>query len=101
MAEDQALALLLTDLRQAGAEYEVADRVLFSRAFRWPHALPYFDVGHIRRLSKFAGGEIETGRVVFAGDYLGGPFIEGAVTSGQAAARRLLESFQRHERAGR
>ncbi len=101
MAEDKALALLLADLRQAGAEYDVAGRVLFSRSFRWPHALPYFDVGHIRRLSNFADGEIETGRVVFAGDYLGGPFIEGAVTSGQAAARRLLEGFQRHERSGR
>ena len=28
---------------------------------------------------------------ILAGDYLGGPFIEGAVTSGLDAARRLLD----------
>jgi predicted NAD/FAD-dependent oxidoreductase len=32
--------------------------------------------------------------VVFAGDYLGGPFIEGAVTSGIRAADRLLRSIE-------
>ena len=56
----------------------------------WPEALPIFDVGHLRALRRFAEGRYETGSLVFAGDYLGGPFIEGAVTSGLDAARRLL-----------
>ena len=59
---------------------------------RWPEALPLFEPGHFQRLRQFAAGRIEDPHtpVVFAGDYLGGPFIEGAITSGQQAADRLL-----------
>ncbi|HSX01707.1 MAG TPA: NAD(P)/FAD-dependent oxidoreductase [Candidatus Saccharimonadia bacterium] len=58
---------------------------------RWPEAIPHFSVGHLRRLSRFADGQIEDQRqpIVFAGDYLCGPFIEGAFTSGVRAADRL------------
>jgi oxygen-dependent protoporphyrinogen oxidase len=58
---------------------------------RWPEALPMFDVGHFKRLREFENGEIEdtTSTIVFAGDYIGGPFMEGAFTSGQRAAERL------------
>ncbi len=58
---------------------------------RWPEALPFFDVGHFKRLRAFENGEIEDPNqpVVFAGDYLGGPFMEGAFTSGVRAAKRL------------
>lgn len=60
---------------------------------RWPEALPLFDVGHLHRLRAFWQGIIEdvTAPIVFAGDYLGGPFIEGAYTSGVRAADRLLK----------
>jgi oxygen-dependent protoporphyrinogen oxidase len=58
---------------------------------RWPEALPYFDVGHHKRLHAFEQGDIEDAGqpLVFAGDYLGGPFMEGAFTSGVQAAKRL------------
>ena len=60
---------------------------------RWPEALPLFDVGHFRRLRMFENGEIENDSqpIVFAGDYIGGPFMEGAFTSGVRAAERLDE----------
>lgn len=62
---------------------------------RWPEALPYFDVGHFKRLRAFADGKIEDQRrpLVFAGDYIGGPFMEGAFTSGLRAAERLHLRF--------
>jgi oxygen-dependent protoporphyrinogen oxidase len=58
---------------------------------RWPEALPFFDVGHLKRLEAFEEGRIENQdqAVAFAGDYLDGPFIEGAFTSGIKAAERL------------
>jgi protoporphyrinogen/coproporphyrinogen III oxidase len=58
---------------------------------RWREALPLFDVGHFRRLKAFENGEIEDIKqpITFAGDYIGGPFIEGAFTSGLRAAERL------------
>ena len=59
---------------------------------RWPEALPLFDVGHFNRLQSFENGEIEdqSQPIVFAGDYIGGPFMEGAFTSGLKAAKRLI-----------
>jgi len=58
---------------------------------RWMEALPFFDVGHFKRLRAFENGEIEDQNqpVVFAGDYIGGSFMEGAFTSGLQAAERL------------
>lgn len=82
---------LLDDLRQAGFFYDVKDHILFSRVIRTAQAIPEFDVGHFKRLKTFADGDIEFERVVFAGDYIGGPFIEGAITSGIEAAERLLK----------
>lgn len=61
------------------------------RIQRWPEALPEFNVGHLRQLHAFTNGEIEipNSNIVFAGDYIGGPFAEGAFTSGVEAANRL------------
>lgn len=58
---------------------------------QWPEALPMFDVGHFKRLRAFENGEIEDTEqaIVFAGDYIGGPFMEGAYTSGARAAERI------------
>jgi oxygen-dependent protoporphyrinogen oxidase len=88
--------LLVKDLLKAGPAYQWnAEAELFYRVFRWTHALPEFNVGYLRRLKQFAEGTIETGALVFAGDYIGGPFIEGAITSGLQAAERLLRHFRR------
>ena len=64
---------------------------LATHILRWPEALPLFDVGHFARLAAFQKGQVEDAAqaIAFAGDYLGGPFMEGAFTSGQAAAQRL------------
>lgn len=86
--------VLVADLRRAGSAYDPSSNELFYRVYRWHQSLPEFDVGHFRRLKAFADGEIESGRVVFAGDYLDGPFIEGAITSGLNAACRLLRRLE-------
>jgi oxygen-dependent protoporphyrinogen oxidase len=62
---------------------------------RWPEAIPLFETGHFKKLAAFKDGEIEspTQALVFAGDYLGGPFMEGAFTSGLQAAKRLHQKI--------
>ncbi len=66
---------------------------LSTRIQRWPEVIPHFDVGHLARLRAFHDGAIENNTVplVFAGDYIGAPYIEGAFTSGVAAANRLVD----------
>ena len=89
--DDETLArLMLADLRRLAPRYDPAPRALFQRLYRVPEALPEFDVGHFKRLQRFAQGAIEQPGLAFAGDYLGGPFVEGAIVSGEAAADRLI-----------
>ncbi|MEA2701780.1 MAG: hypothetical protein QOE22_489 [Candidatus Parcubacteria bacterium] len=61
-------------------------------SFIWhrDEALPTAEKGYFRKLERFIEEEETTSEpLVFAGDYIGGAFIEGAFTSGMQAAGRL------------
>ncbi|WHZ13628.1 MAG: hypothetical protein OJF52_000461 [Nitrospira sp.] len=93
--DDSALCYrLIADFQRTRLMNDVERHALFYRVDRWPEAIPVFDVGHFGKLKAFADGGIETGHVVFAGDYIGGPFVEGAITSGLRAAQRLHTHFE-------
>jgi len=70
----------------------------FAALRRWPAAVPRFPVGRYRALARFRRFEAERlaegRRLAYAGDYLCAPTLEGAVRSGQRAARALLASFR-------
>lgn len=73
-----------------------AEPVTTALVQRWPEALPLFTPGYLKQLRTFAEGRVEDPRhpLVFAGDYLSGPHIEGAFTSGVQAAERLDHCLQ-------
>jgi oxygen-dependent protoporphyrinogen oxidase len=96
--DDTVVSTLVAELLKAMPAFHPELEPQSAILRRWPEALPIFDVGHLHALRRFAQGEFETGALVFAGDYLGGPFIEGAVTSGMAAAARLLDRLPDLER---
>lgn len=80
--------LLLDDARP----YIGSARVLWSSVARWDHAEPVsiwpepaVEVGSL------GGGDPGDGPIVLAGDAFCGPRVEGAITSGWAAARLLAE----------
>lgn len=52
---------------------------------RWPHAVPVVDRGYYGRLGRLT----QAAPVVYAGDWLVQPCVEGAVRSGEAAAARF------------
>ncbi|RRR74771.1 MAG: FAD-dependent oxidoreductase [Candidatus Viridilinea halotolerans] len=82
--------VMLSELRRLVPQYDPTPHAEFQRVYRCAEALPEFDVGTFRRMANFFRGGIEVPNLVFAGDYLGGPFVEGAITSGEQAAQRLL-----------
>jgi oxygen-dependent protoporphyrinogen oxidase len=61
---------------------------------RWPHARPVFPRGSLSRLETFGVRIDRSPRLVFAGDYLIGPTVEGALTSGMQAASRVIRALE-------
>jgi oxygen-dependent protoporphyrinogen oxidase len=90
---DKQIEVILSE--GIGLDLEPARKSGEWRVQKWPEALPYFDVGYIKQLKTFMDGEIEdpVEPLTFAGDYLGGPFIDGAFVSGIKAAMRLEEKL--------
>jgi len=65
----------------------------WNRVYRHSRATPLFGVSSVRRLKAFLERPAPSRGIVFCGDYLSGPHLEGAVTSGlkaAAEARRQL-----------
>jgi oxygen-dependent protoporphyrinogen oxidase len=61
---------------------------------RWPHARPVYPSGTLSRLETFGVRIDRSPRLVFAGDYLIGPTVEGALTSGMQAASRVIRALE-------
>lgn len=63
---------------------------------RWTQALPIFDPLHVKQLREWwvQPRLVDGPPLTYAGDYLGGPYIEGAVYSGRQAALALHHRLQ-------
>jgi oxygen-dependent protoporphyrinogen oxidase len=76
---------------ELGAMHPQLDlQVKARRSLRWPTLMPSFPAGRARQLAAFRAST-EPGPVQFAGDYLYGPMMEGAVQAGQDAGKRIAE----------
>jgi len=74
----------------------IKDAVHKAYVFQWDNALPRVPVGFFRGLREFLDNRASA-RIELAGDYIGGPCIEGAVASGNSAARRVFQAA--HDRS--
>jgi protoporphyrinogen/coproporphyrinogen III oxidase len=73
----------------AGAFPGVRDRVERARVYRWPLGNAVFFPGYLRMLGDFRSRFTSSSTLALAGDYLFGPSVEGAVSSGLAAADQI------------
>lgn len=92
-APDEAIEKELLSARERFLPFRNALR--FTHLLRQPRARPRFDVGHYRRIARFESVQEDRRRagrrVAFAGDYLMDPSWNGALLSGQRAARAAAE----------
>ncbi len=89
-----ATRVMLADAERALPGLRARTRA--QRLHRVPHAVPRFDVGRYRGIARlFAEFEKRRDhrRVFVAGDYLVAPHLEGAATSGIAAAESVLQTL--------
>jgi len=75
-----AAASLMDDLKKF---YRI--EALEAETFEWSSGMPKFPPGRYRQIANFKARQRRAG-LFFCGDYLQGPFIEGAVTTGLLAA---------------
>jgi len=96
MKDDAIDKILTTDAKTGISLVDTSLGPTFRYIQRWYEAIPEFNQGHFKRLYDFKNGKIEqeNDKIAFAGDYLGGPFIEGAFTSGINAAERLHKKIK-------
>lgn len=86
---DDALALLLPDVTRALPGIDRA--VVQTRFYDWRYGWTIFGPGSLGRLPALRSIALDSSpSAVLAGDWLYSPTVEGAVTSGLAAADRLL-----------
>jgi predicted NAD/FAD-dependent oxidoreductase len=81
--EESVRDRLWSAARQIDPRLFPLDRADVVQLIRWPHAVPSVGPGYFTRLRSLA----QQPPVVFAGDWLVQPCVEGAVRSGEAAAR--------------
>ena len=84
--------LVLKRLAETLEQPEWARDAELAHLQRWQQAIPRFNVGHISSAQRFSAQQPSSvPGLAFAGDYIGGPYIDGAIRSGVQAAQRVLE----------
>lgn len=58
---------------------------------RWPEAMPKFSHGHLERIAAFMQNGQGENNVFFCGDYMNGPWTEGALRNGERVAAQVME----------
>jgi protoporphyrinogen oxidase len=61
---------------------------IFQQEYEWRSGMPMFPPGRFRQIAEFVKRERRTG-LHFCGDYLMGPFVEGAISTGRQVAGRI------------
>ncbi len=92
--EDEAVSSALLEQAE-GLSLGLRGRIRASRVYRLVDSTPRFNVGRYRQIARLHDewrGRTEQ-RLFYAGDYLVGPHLEGAVRSGLRAAQDVIDRF--------
>lgn len=60
---------------------------------RWMEAMPKFSHGHVQRISEFMHAGQGDNNVFLCGDYMNGPWTEGALRNGERVADQVIKAL--------
>jgi len=83
MGKDKASYILWKEAQQKCPELFSLDNADIVHPHSWTHAVPIIGKGHAKRIASYK----MQAPIVFCGDWLVQPCIEGAVRSGEIAAK--------------
>ena len=66
---------------------------LFTRIARYPHSMPQYRVGHLRRVAEIEAGVARHPGLALAGNAYRGVGLADGVRSGEAAAQAVLSAY--------
>ncbi|MCC6314909.1 MAG: protoporphyrinogen oxidase, partial [Thermomicrobiales bacterium] len=78
----------------------VAKPPRFTRVFRWPTAMPQYELGHLRRVAAIETRLADHPGLALAGNALHGVGLADCVGTGDGAAARIAEFLAKHDDAG-
>ncbi|MHB1988779.1 MAG: protoporphyrinogen oxidase [Acidimicrobiales bacterium] len=92
LGDEELASKLASELRTVAG---IAVAPTAQRVTRYEHCLPQYQPGHSSHLAAIAEAVASTGRLELAGALLGGIGLPACMTSGEAAANRLLVDLAR------
>jgi len=89
--EPDMLARVEHDLREL---LGINDRPLFAEVSKWKNSMPQYEVGHLERVQAIENELKQLPHLALAGNAYRGAGIPDCIRSGEAAAQKLISSWQ-------
>ena len=90
LGDDEMATIVLDRIRALIGRKDWMARAECAHVKRWQMALPKYEAGYVNKVLAFREAVSARPMVVFAGDYLDGPYVDGAIRSGAKAAETLI-----------
>ncbi len=98
--DDEIKRQMLADARRnppPGSRIPADDEVLFARVYRWDEAVCMAEPGMFKAILDMRNQlNQDVKNLFFAGDYMRSPIVNGAMTSGVAAAEEVVQMLAKH-----
>lgn len=91
LSDQELIAAVEADLRRY---LDITGRPKLARVYRWPRAMPQYNVGHLRRTARLVEVLDSFQTLALAGAGLGGIGIPDCIRQGQEAAGRISKHLQ-------
>lgn len=93
-SDDEIFEAVKSEVLKVCPWFSSADQLENHDLERWIDAMPKFSHGHLKRVSDFMENGQGAQNVFFCGDYMNGPWTEGALRNGERVAEQVLTKLQ-------